>query len=47
MLEGASQVKPMGLDFGSVGCRSGHLQGLNSNFTQLELKARHSRRLSY
>ncbi|KAL9143720.1 hypothetical protein ABFS82_14G252700 [Erythranthe guttata] len=43
MLEGGNA---MALDFGTVGCRSGHLQGLSSN-TQFESKTRHSRRLSY
>ncbi|KAI3460270.1 hypothetical protein Pfo_016933 [Paulownia fortunei] len=46
MLEGGSPVIPLALDLGSIGCRSGHMQGLNSN-AQLESKTRHSRRLSY
>ncbi|KAL3840352.1 hypothetical protein ACJIZ3_024943 [Penstemon smallii] len=42
MLEGGGQISPLALDLASVGCRSGHMQGLNSNTLR-----RHSRRLSY
>ncbi|PIN05413.1 Serine/threonine protein kinase [Handroanthus impetiginosus] len=46
MLEGGSGVTPLALDMNSVGCRSGHMQGLYSN-ELLASKRRHSRRLSY
>ncbi|KAL0360755.1 UNVERIFIED_CONTAM: Proline-rich receptor-like protein kinase PERK1 [Sesamum radiatum] len=46
VLEGGSAVTPLALDLDSVGCRSGHMRGLNSN-ALLESKRRHSRRLSY
>ncbi|KAL9172505.1 hypothetical protein ABFS82_03G052500 [Erythranthe guttata] len=42
MLEGVSTAS---LDLDSFGCRSGRIEGLNSN--ALESKRRHSRRLSY
>ncbi|KAI3465028.1 hypothetical protein Pfo_021691 [Paulownia fortunei] len=42
MLEGET----LALDLDSIGCRSGHMQGLNSN-ALLESKRRHYRRLSY
>ncbi|KAK6115422.1 hypothetical protein DH2020_007691 [Rehmannia glutinosa] len=41
MLEGGSSVIPLAFDLDSVGCRSGHMQGLNSN-ALLESKRRHS-----
>ncbi|KAK4390625.1 Inactive protein kinase SELMODRAFT [Sesamum angolense] len=46
VLEGGSAVTPLALDLDSVGCRNGHMRGLNSN-ALLESKRRHSRRLSY
>ncbi|KAG8377699.1 hypothetical protein BUALT_Bualt08G0059900 [Buddleja alternifolia] len=46
MLEGGNPVHSLALDLGSVGCRSGHMQGLDPN-TLVESKRRHSRRLSY
>ncbi|KAK6115428.1 hypothetical protein DH2020_007697 [Rehmannia glutinosa] len=41
MLEGGSSVIPLAFDLDLVGCRSGHMQGLNSN-ALLESKRRHS-----
>ncbi|KAL3640793.1 hypothetical protein CASFOL_015761 [Castilleja foliolosa] len=46
MLEGGNPIMPLALDLDSVGCRSGHIRGTNSN-ASLESKRRHSRRLSY
>lgn len=46
MLEGGNPVAPLGSDLDSIGCRSGHMQGLKSS-TLAELRRRHSRRLSY
>lgn len=46
MLEGGDLVPPLASDLESVGCRSGRIEGLNSN-SLIESIRRHSRKLSY
>ncbi|KAK7291149.1 hypothetical protein RIF29_06064 [Crotalaria pallida] len=46
VLEGGDPIRPMGLDFNSVGNTSGHLSGLTSH-TPPKGTIRHSRRLSH
>ncbi|KAL1353779.1 hypothetical protein HN51_042445 [Arachis hypogaea] len=46
VLEGGDAVRPIGLDFNSVGNRSGHLSGLSSH-TPHKVTISHSRRLSH